>query len=150
MATCLDKYQFMPLQEMYVIYKSCFVLYRLSPPPPSSLVIVTVLTKPLIWGSWLLSMCRHPGCRGNRSEVVSKRRRRPLQCSRKTAVRTSTSSDGAHSGTVTRFSKLRARIPPPGGIKHTLSRSGRCVSARVSSHVEIRVRGTLEVHSCGV
>lgn len=62
-------------------------------------VIVTVLTKALIWGSWLLSMCRHPGCRGNRSKVVSERRRRPLQCSRKTAAQACSWSDGIHSNT---------------------------------------------------
>ncbi|MEQ2244411.1 hypothetical protein ILYODFUR_016873 [Ilyodon furcidens] len=38
----------------------------------SLLVIVTVLTKVVIWEKWLLSMCRHPGCRGNQSKVVSK------------------------------------------------------------------------------
>lgn len=68
-------------------------------PAPSFLVIVTVLTKALIWGSWLLSMCRHPSCRGNQSKVVSKRRRRPLQCSRKTAAQAWTWSDGIHSST---------------------------------------------------
>lgn len=84
--------------------KSYFVLSHLSLSPSLShslslsfLVIVTVLTKALIWGSWLLSMCRHPGCRGNQSKVASKRRRRPLQCSRKTAAQACTWSDGIHS-----------------------------------------------------
>ena len=56
---------------MYYMVKSYFVDFHFS---LSLLVIVTTLTKALIWGSWLLSMCRHPGCRGNQSKVVSKRR----------------------------------------------------------------------------
>lgn len=56
------------------------------------LVIVTILTKALIWGSWLLFMCRHPGCQGNQSKVVSKRQHRTLQCSRKTAAPACTQS----------------------------------------------------------
>lgn len=65
----------------------------------SLLVIVTILTKALIWGSWLLFMCRHPGCQGNQSKVVSKRQHRTLQCSRKTAAPACTQRVGTHSST---------------------------------------------------
>lgn len=44
-------------------------------------------------------MCRHPGCRGNQSKVVSKRQCRALQCSRKTAAQACTACDGTHSST---------------------------------------------------
>lgn len=89
----------------------------------SVLVSVTVLTKALIWGRWLLSMCRHPGCRGNQSKVVSKRQHRPLQCSRKTAAQVWTWSDGMHSSShhdthshtilQTLALSLRLPLPPP-------------------------------------
>lgn len=74
--------------------------YSLSPSLALSLpVIVTILTKALIWGSWLLFMCRHPGCQGNQSKVVSKRQRRTLQCSRKTAAPACTRRVGTRSST---------------------------------------------------
>lgn len=63
----------------------------------SLLAIVTILTKALIWGSWLLFMCRHPGCQGNQSKVVNKRQRRTLQCSRKTAAPACSWRGGTHS-----------------------------------------------------
>lgn len=137
----------------------------------SFLVIVTVLTKALIEGSWLLSMCRLPGCQGNQSKVVSKRRHRALQCSRKTAAQACTQSDGIHSRTnhdtrcTTALQTLRQYLSPfispslpvpPEDKKKNPHSSSWCVGGLYcgcslltsTSHLEIRVRGTPRVNTC--
>lgn len=130
----------------------------------SVLVSVTVLTKALIWGRWLLSMCRHPGCRGNQSKVVSKRQRRPLQCSRKTAAQVWTWSDGMHSSSHhdthshTILQTLTLSLPlAPEDITHNSSvsrvggfhRGWSCLLRTInkSSHLEIRVKRSPRVNT---
>lgn len=140
-------------------------------------MIVTVLTKALIEGSWLLSMCRLPGCQGNQSKVVSKRRHRALQCSRKTAAQACSQSDGIHSRTnhdtrcttalqtlrqyLSPFISLFLPVPPEDKKKQTKKKphtSSWCVGGLYcswslltsTSHLEMRVSGTLRVNTCSL